>query len=195
MTITMVKVRAKVTIGSLIVQTPFIRSFGVNKSRGQVSNFNAVLKVPNTDIISNITGSSIVIEAGENTPSNKIFTGMVKQAKISPCWDDPYYVDLSISGADRLSHLQGKKFSRRCRSSKASWVSINSVVRRGLKSGKFKYIEDPIIEITPDNPISKRDHVTFANKTVVPETPKSGDSKEIPIRAKELRNETTAEEQ
>ncbi len=191
MTITMVKVRAKITIGSLIVQTPFVSSFGVDKARGQVSSFNAVLKVPNTDIINNITGNSVVIEAGENTPNIKIFTGMVKQAKISPCWEDPYYVNLSISGVDRLSHLQGKKFSRRCRSSRASWVSIDGVVRRGLKSGKFKYIEDPIIEITPDNPISKRDHVTHADKIKLSETPKSGDSKEIPIIAKELRNETT----
>jgi hypothetical protein len=193
MAITMVKVRARITIGNLIVETPFIRSFTVSKSRGQVSTFNAVLKVPHDEFSSNLAGSNIFIEAGEDTPQNRIFTGVVKQAKISPCWDDPYYVDLSVSGADCLSNLQGKKYTRRCRSTRASWVAINSVVRAGLKSGKFKYIEDPVVEITPDDPV-QREHVTFANKTKVPEPPKSPDAKEIPIKAKGLSYTTTGEE-
>jgi hypothetical protein len=150
--ISMVKVRAKITIGTLVTETPFIRSFSVNKTRGQISTFNAVLKIPYTRVSSNIRGSNIVIQAGTDGNLKKIFTGMVRQAKISPCFDDPHYVDVSISGSDVLAHLQNKKFTRRCRSTLSSWVAINSVVRRGLKSSKFKQREMPVLEVTDDDP-------------------------------------------
>ncbi len=186
MAITMVKVRAKISIGGLTVETPFIRSFSVNKTRGQVSTFSATLKIPHTSLTSNLTGNSVVVEAGEGGPNIKVFTGMVKQAKISPCLDDPYYVDLSISGADALSHLQGKKFSRRCRSSRTAWVSINSVTRAGLKSGKFQYTEDSMIEITPGEP-RQDDNVVRALKTIPTETlPKTAASMSILIKGSNI---------
>lgn len=188
MSITMIKIRAKITIGSLVVQTPFIRSFSVNKTRGQVSNFNAVLKVPYEEVADNITGNNVVIEAGENSPNIKVFTGMVRQAKISPCFDDPHFVDLSVSGTDKLVHLQGKKFTRRCRSTRTSYVTINSVVRPGLRSGYFKYIEQPVIEITSDVPIQNGD-ITYANKTVVSTTPNNPDRVPIGIIASGVRIE------
>lgn len=181
MAIEMVKVRAKIIIGNIIAETPthagvssIIRSFTVNKARGQVSTFNAVLKIPHDAISGNIAGNNVIIYAGENNADIKIFTGMVKQAKISPCWDDPYYVDLNISGVDTLFFLQGKKFTRRCRSTSAAWTSINSVTRKGIKSGKFQYIQDSVIEITPDSP-KQEDNVTRPLKQLPVETPpKSG---------------------
>jgi len=138
MAIDMVKIRAEITIGSLSVVTPYILSFSVNKSRGVVSTFSASLKVSENSINSNLSGNSIQISAGEGSPSNLIFTGMVKKATIAPCWDDPSYVLLNISGEDQLSYLRGKKYTRRSRASKSSWVNITGVTRKGLKSGKFK---------------------------------------------------------
>lgn len=192
--ITMVRIRAKISIGGLSAETPFIRSFNVSKSRGQVSTFNAVLKVPHDSITDNIVGDSVVIEAGEGSPNIKVFTGMVRQAKISPCWDDPYYVDLALSGSDRLSYLQGKKFTRRCRSTRASWVSIDSVVRRGLKSGKFKYIERPVLETSKDEPVSDGHQITATRNMTIPDAPKSGQKRDVLISATGIRSTTTAEE-
>ena len=56
MAIELVKIRAVITIGnSLTVETPFIQSFNVRKSRGQISTFDASLKVE----YDQVTGSSI----------------------------------------------------------------------------------------------------------------------------------------
>ena len=138
MSIDMVKIRAKVSIGNLSVVTPYILSFNVTKTRGAVSTFSASLKVKSFSFNSTLSGKPVEISAGEGSPSNLIFTGMVKKATVTPCWDDPSYVILNISGEDALAYLRGKKYTRRCRSTQSSWTTITGVTRKGLKSGKFK---------------------------------------------------------
>ena len=151
MAITQVKIRAKITIGGFTAVTPapgysnFIQSFTVRKQRGQVGSFDASLKVSHEQVTGSITGDSVKIYAGEGVANSQIFTGSVKAAKISPCFDDPDYVILSVSGVDSMSLLQGKKYTRRCRATKAAWCAITGVVRRGLKSGKFTYNTEPVI--------------------------------------------------
>lgn len=140
MSIKMVKIRAKITIGTtLTVETPYIQSFSVNKTRGQPSTFNASLKVAGDRIYGTTGGAHIKIYAGSKSTytSNLIFSGKVLKSTISPNFEDPTYVILSISGADILHTLQGKKYTRRSIASESSWVSINGVVRQGLRSGKF----------------------------------------------------------
>ena len=95
-TITRVKVRARITIGNLVVETPYVTSFNVTANRGSPSTFNASLKVSNTDMNGPITGSDIKIEAGENSPSNTVFVGVIKEAKVSPCFDDPSLATLCM---------------------------------------------------------------------------------------------------
>jgi len=138
MAIQMVKIRAKITVGNaLTVETPYIQSFTVNKTRGQASTFNASLKVSGSQVSGTIAGDSIKIYAGSNSASNLIFSGKVLRSTISPNFEDPTYVILSISGTDILNTLQGKKYTRRSTASESSWVSINGIVRQGLRSGKF----------------------------------------------------------
>jgi hypothetical protein len=141
MSITQVKVRAKITIGnSLTVETPYVLSFNVNKARGQISTFDASLKVPGSNISRSIAGDHIKIYAGSSSTynSNVIFSGIVRVIRITPCWDDPQYVFMNVSGEDILSTLRGKKYTRRSTASTASWISIDGVSRKGLRSGKFK---------------------------------------------------------
>ena len=139
MGIQQVKVRAKITIGSgLIVETPYILCFNVNKARGQISTFSASLKVHKNDISHSISGDNIKIYAGSNGATNVVFSGIVKSIQISPCWDDPQYVFMNVSGEDILSILRGKKYTRRSTASNSSWISIDGVTRQGLRSSKFK---------------------------------------------------------
>jgi hypothetical protein len=145
MSIEMVKCRATVSIGGVTVSTPYVQSFNVRKQRGQVSTFDASLKVNGASIGSSLTGGAVVISAGTDGSKKTIFTGICRQAKVSPCFDDPAYVILSISGADALSLLHGKKYTRRCRETLAAWVGITGVVREGLRSGKFAYSNEPTI--------------------------------------------------
>jgi len=145
MSIEMVKCRATVSIGGVDVSTPYVQSFNVRKQRGQISTFDASLKVNGTSIGGSLTGGSVVISAGSDGSKRTIFTGICRQARVSPCFDDPAYVILSISGADALSLLHGKKYTRRCRETLAAWVGITGVVREGLRSGKFAYTNEPTI--------------------------------------------------
>jgi hypothetical protein len=144
-----VQVRARIQIGILSVSTPFIQSFNVRKQRGQISTFDASLKVSHEQVSSRITGDNVKIYAGTKGGMPLIYSGLVRNAKISPCFDDPKYVILTISGADVLSLLAGKKYSRRSRATKSCWVAITGVSRPGLKSGKFTSQNADIIEFDP----------------------------------------------
>jgi len=166
MAIQMIKIRAEISIGGLRAGTPplghpnHILSFNVDKNRGQISTFSASLKVKHGEVSANIVGDSIEISCGENAPSNRIFTGIIRSANITPCRDDPIFVILNLSGNDVLSRLEGKKYTRRCRSTKGTWVSIHQVTRPGLRTGKLAYVPlEPTIE-TMGGDVEKKDNVT-----------------------------------
>ena len=151
----MVKVRAMIVIGNLRAGTPplgyanHILSFSVERARGRVSTFSASLKVKHQDVSGTIQGDSIEIHAGTTGGMPLIYTGIVKTANVGPCREDPGFVILNIGGEDVLSRLNGKKFSRRCRSSKGVWTSIEGLVRPGLRSGRFQYVPgEPWLETT-----------------------------------------------
>lgn len=173
----MVKIRAKVSIGTGIVAgTPapptlydnHILSFNVTKARGQISSFSCQLKVKAGEVTGNILGNSMIIEAGEGSPSNKIFTGIIRSINISPCRDDPLFVIMNLSGNDVLSKLEGKKYTRRCRSSRGMWIEITGVQRAGLKTGKLAYTpQDPTLE-TMSGDVEKKDNVTNTRTAPLP---------------------------
>jgi len=148
----MVKVRAEINIGNgnMKAGTPplgnenHILSFNVDRARGQIASFSASLKVKQSEITGGLlAGTSVVINAGTintySAASNIIFTGIIRTVTIAPNRDDPSFVILNISGNDILSRLNGKKFTRRCRSSKGVWVSIDGVAREGLRDQKLAY--------------------------------------------------------
>ena len=166
MAIEQIKIRATVIIGSLSVSTPFIQSFNVRKQRGQVSTFDATLKVSNDEVSGVITGGAVQIYAGQEGAPPIIFSGICRAAKISPCYDDPKYVLLSISGADQMSLLNGKRYTRRCRATKSTWVAITGVTRKGLKAGKFAYTSEPTIKLD-DGILNTEDNVTAHTGTAV----------------------------
>ena len=185
MAIQMIKIRAEIIIGSLYAGTPplghpnHILSFNVDKNRGQISTFSASLKVKHGEVSANIVGDSIEISCGENSPSNKLFTGLIRSANITPCRDDPMFVILNVNGNDVLSRLGGKKYTRRCRSTKGTWVSINQVTRPGLRTGKLAYVPlEPTME-TWGGDIEKKDNVTVTRGINSIDTDKLPEGKQI----------------
>lgn len=147
MPIERVKIRARIEIGNFDVETPYILSFNVNRTRGQASTFDARIKIAEGEV-ADMTGGPIKIYAGSGYARDLIFTGIVKKATMSPCFDDPHFVLVNLSGADALSLLQSKKYTRRCRATATSWATIDGVARKGLKSGKFKYRQQPVLLVT-----------------------------------------------
>lgn len=190
--IDMVKVRALITIGSgITAATPsmgydnYILSFNVDKARGQVSTFSASLKVRLTTGTANIAGAGIKIEAGRNSASNTIFNGIVRRITISPCNDDPGYVIMNLSGNDVLSKLEGKRYTRRCRSRKGLWVGIEGISRPGLRSGKLAYTPADTTIQTWGGDVEKKNNVTQTRAINMPEkvaSPPKGDvDQEVPL--------------
>jgi hypothetical protein len=178
MAIQLVKVRAKIEMGAVVAGTPplghenQILSFNVDKSRGQIGTFSASLKIKKGEITGGIVNNAEVkIWAGTATSysNNQIFTGIIRTANISPNRDDPEFVILNISGNDVLSRLNGKKYTRRCRSSKGVWVSIEGVAREGLRDSKLLYVKgDPYIEIFGGE-LQEQNNLTTARTPTRPE--------------------------
>lgn len=132
-----VPIRASVSIGGGNVETPYVLSFNVHRRRGSPSTFDASVKVKGSVGGGTPTGG-ISISAGSGGSNNKIFTGIVKGAKVTPCWDDPSYVVITLTGDDALSLLKGKTYNKRVTgSSSGAFCLITGVVRSGLKSSKF----------------------------------------------------------
>jgi len=173
MAIHMIKIRATVVIGGLTVSTPYILSFNVNKVRGQISTFSASLKVKHDDVAGRIVGDLARIRAGSGSANNNVFSGIVRSANITPCRDDPLFVILNISGVDVLSRLEGKKYTRRSRSTKGVWVSIESVTRPGLKSGKLAYVPAKDNLDTSAIDVNKKDTTTKSMTSSAPEAPEA----------------------
>ena len=169
----MVRIRARIKVGtSFTCETPYIQRFSVNKSRGQAATFDASLKVSNRDVLGNISGDSVTVEAGVYGNMPTIFTGFIKKVTVNPCYDDPSYVILSISGVDPMGFLDGKKYTRRCRATRGTYVTIDGVQRKGLKSGKFGYNKKSNIEITSGD-IDTKSQLTQTRDITAPKTKKA----------------------
>lgn len=138
MSISQVPIRASVNVGGGSIRTPYVLSFNVHRRRGSPSTFDASVKVAGSGGLGGgLAGGGISISAGGSGGGSTIFTGIVKGAKITPCWDDPSYVIVTLTGEDVLSIIKGKKYTRRCVGTKSAFCLITGVVRPGLKSGKF----------------------------------------------------------
>ena len=177
----MIPVRATVVVGGLSVSTPYVLSFNVNKTRGQISTCSASLKVGNSEL-TNQVGGYITVSAGRRGSENLIYTGIVRSSNITPCRDDPAYVILTVTAQDVLSELQGKKYTRRCRSINSVWVEITGVQRPGLKSGKFAYLpNDEYFETDGIDVQSKRAVTATKVKDVADaaEVPTAGDQPSV----------------
>ncbi len=149
MSITNVPIRAYIDFGSLTIETPFILSFNVTKTRNSKSTFSASLKILSTELNS-LSSNEVTIRAGTVTDQQTIFTGFVLSTRPSICFDDPNYTILNVSGSDVLYKLEGQKYTRRQISSKTKWASIESVTRSAAKGGSFRLINAPVQLIEED---------------------------------------------
>ena len=135
MSITQVPIRATINVGGTSIKTPYVLSFNVHRRRGSPASFDASVKVRDVGG-GGLAGGGISISAGSSGGST-IFTGIIKGAKITPCWDDPSYMIITLTGEDSLSLIKGKKYTRRSRGATSAFCLITGLVRSGLKSGKF----------------------------------------------------------
>ena len=162
----------------LSVDTPYIKSFNVTRNRGAMSTFTASLKV-DTEVIGQIRGQ-VTIYSGPEGSLNKIFTGYVKTAAPSPCWDDPNYFIVNVSGVDALYKLNNRRFTRRQVYSDTMWALLTQVNSRGKRTGRLKYTnkEPQVITTSIDN-YSQNEGVTSGNAPKAPETTNSSGATKV----------------
>jgi len=166
------KIRATITIGeALTIQTPYIKSFNVNRQRGQmVSSFSATVEILAADLSGNtspigVAGQTVTISAGLEGDEKLIFTGDIKNTQISPSWDKPEYFLVNISGADILSRLEGKRYSRRIPWTGAGmWAKITNIKttrnRKAARGFDKKYVRK-IARITSFPDQASIEHTSF----------------------------------
>ena len=150
-------VRAEVYVGDLgTISTPYVVSFNVRKSRGQMcSTFQASLKIDIDELASttDVINENIIIKAGLRGSLKTIFTGKVFSCVINPVRTDASKVMLNLTGKDVLCRLEGQKINRRIKtyrdgSDPPGRVGyINSVSRKNIPiRQKFKtklFTDDP----------------------------------------------------
>jgi hypothetical protein len=158
-----VAIYCTIYVGGITAHTPrssgnHVLSFNVDKVRGQAGTCSISLRVYKNQ--ARTSGGDISISAGADGAVNPIFYGFIKSITISPCRENPSFVIMNITGVDVLSKLDGKKYTRRCRSVNGTWVGIEGVTREGLRSSKLTYLPlDPHLSISGGR-LNKEDNLT-----------------------------------
>lgn len=111
--ITREEIRAEVWLGDVrLAKTPFVLSFNVNESRGQISKtFSVTFEMIGGTAFP--LGANLVIKAGTKNNIRTVFTGVLDSATAQPAFGKPSYFTISLGGRGVLSVLENKKFSRR----------------------------------------------------------------------------------
>lgn len=114
--VTQEPIRAEVWMGdSMIATTPFVSSFNVGKSRGQLSTTCTVT----VDVLATTSfpsGADLIVKAGTRGNLKRVFTGIVESTTTEPSFAKPSYFRLAFSARGVLSQLENKTFSRRLKS-------------------------------------------------------------------------------
>jgi hypothetical protein len=133
--ITLEKIRARVSFGNLVFETPDVLSFSVNRSRSQLAaSFNCSLEVPANTVFP--VDQEIIIEAGTVNNLRQIFTGQVLQITINPSFEDASNYVVNMSGQDKFHELEGKTFSRRQRTrGPTTFAAITNVISKSPQKG------------------------------------------------------------
>jgi len=134
--ITLEKVRARISFGALVFETPKVKSFNVNRSRSSMpATFSASVEMPSELPVFPVN-QEIVIEAGTVDNIRQIFVGRVDSITVNPSFEraDSYIV--SLAGADRFKELEGKNISRRQRTrGQTTFAAITGVTRKAPERG------------------------------------------------------------
>jgi len=126
-----IKIRAKIIFCGVTVETPYIMSFNVRRTRGQMcGEFSASVRIPVSTSLANCINSKVEIFVGEGDLINQIFTGYIRKMDIRPSREDASFFIANIAGRDVLSVLEGQTFTRRVSAYRmARFGAITDVVR------------------------------------------------------------------
>ncbi len=166
--ITLEKIRAEISFGSLTFETPDVKSFSVNRSRSQLAaTFSASIEVPATTIFP--VDQDVVIKAGVVGNIQTIFTGKVLNITVNPSFERASTYVVNMSGSDRLQELDGKTLSRRQRARAAStFAAITGVSskrpQKGISTEKRKQSGGGVKFVNPDTNIREHSKVVRTDR-------------------------------
>lgn len=169
--ITLEKIRARLSFGTLVFETPDVKSFTVTRSRSALAaTFSASIEVPATTIFP--INEDVVIEAGVEGDLKRIFTGRVLSVTVNPSFEKASSYVVNLSGSDRFQELEGKNVSRRQRArGLSSFAAITGVSsrppQRGLsiekreQSGGSHSLPNPDTNIREHSKLVRTDRVAW----------------------------------
>ena len=167
-------VRARVVLSGFTVETPYVKSFNIDRARGKLAaTFSASLEIPVT--ASFTPGADIQIWGGVKGNLTKRFTGTIKNMTTQPHFNKASYFIVNISGVDSMGVLENKTFSRRLRSDGFSlFVSIDSGPSNRATRGVSidKTIKNGHHQVTGPSP-----KLTSSEHSKLTKMPKRGNSK------------------
>ena len=170
--ITLEKVRSKVKFGSLVFETPLVKSFSVNRSRTAMpATFSVSIEMP-SELPSFPVNQDIIIEAGTLSNERQIFIGRVDSITVNSSFERADSFVVNLSGADRFKDLEGKNISRRQRARGLStFAAITGVTRkapaRGLstelrqQSGGNQRILNPDFNVREHSKLVRTDSISW----------------------------------
>lgn len=107
------EVRAEVSLGdTLLAKTPYVLSFSINQSRGQLSTTCSVTLEMQAGT-SFFPGAQLIIKAGTRLNVRTKFTGTIDSTTSQPAFGKAGFFTVTLNGRGVLSNLENKKFSRR----------------------------------------------------------------------------------
>jgi len=175
-------VRARIVLSGFTVETPYVKSFSIDRSRGKVvSTFSASVEIPVTATF--VAGADIQIWAGLKDRLTKRFTGTIRSVTTQPHFNKAGYFIVNMSGVDAMGVLENKTFSRRLRSDGFSlWVSIDSGPTNRPSRGVSidKTISNGSHQVTSTTP-----RLTSLDHSKLTKMPKRGGNKHGPYKKAE----------
>jgi hypothetical protein len=130
-------VRAKITIGTLVVETPKILSFNITRARKQpYATFSASLEI-NIDDANIATSGLVVIEAGLKGNLIRRFTGYVEQVSMEPHWEKANIFVVNISGSDKMKGKLATITGIVTEAHNKGYIMVDPITDKGTEGGRY----------------------------------------------------------
>lgn len=133
-------VRARVEIGSTVLETPYVKAFSVTRQRGVLwASASISLELP-TSSDNTATGENIKIYTTVDGDTKLLFTGYIETLDITPSMSKYGGILINITAYDKLYKLRLLKVNRRIQTSPGDvWCSITGVTRKAGESTSSRF--------------------------------------------------------
>lgn len=183
-------VRARVEIGNIVLETPYVKALSITRQRGTLwASASITLELP-TDSGNTASGDDVKIYVTVDGNTKLLFTGYIETMDITPSMTKYGGILLNMTAYDKLYKLRLLKISRRIQTSPGDvWCSITGVTRKvgESTSSRFEPLKWTIRSIVSDHtsgdpnydPLDKRAKEKLSTTKMGTANVQTGDSGDV----------------